>query len=197
MATATNNEGFVFLSTTPHSSFWSEECFAHQNINGRDRNEEGEMKAIFTLHCYFAFPMTAADRRGKQVSSTAALHFPLLRADFLSKPQKKNPKTTSFQPQSGLFNEQTLFTHRSTSLFSKTLSNWLNPLVTKSGYLKYIFLPLGNKTYPLLFQMWRWLQPLEPPLWSSLPTTILIKKHLIFFNRTGSFHQKVQNIFRF
>lgn len=25
--------------------------FAHQNINGRDRNEEGEVKAIFTLHC--------------------------------------------------------------------------------------------------------------------------------------------------
>lgn len=101
MVAATNNEGFVFLSTTPHSSFWSEVCFAHQNINGRDRNEEGEMKAIFTLHCWFAFPRTTADRRRKQVSSTVVLlHFPLLRAEFLLKSQKKTPpKNQNNQPK--------------------------------------------------------------------------------------------------
>lgn len=61
--------------------------------------------------------------------------------DKISK--KKNQKIKKkISASKWLFNEQTLFTHCSTSQFSETLSNWLNPLVTKSGYLKYIFLTL-------------------------------------------------------
>lgn len=39
----------------------------------KDRNDEGELKKIFSLHCYFAFQITTADKRGKGVSSTIVI----------------------------------------------------------------------------------------------------------------------------
>lgn len=66
-----------FFSTTQHSSFWSEKCFAHQNIYGRERGEEGQEwlgrdEGIFSL-CCFAFPDSTAGERGKRVSSTRGI----------------------------------------------------------------------------------------------------------------------------
>lgn len=39
----------------------------------KNRNDEEEMKEIFSPHCEVAFPITTADERRKQVSGTIVI----------------------------------------------------------------------------------------------------------------------------
>lgn len=67
---------FLFHYPTQQLLKWKVFCTSKHQGEGdgrKERNDEGEMKAILSLHCSFAFPITVADKRGKWLSNTSSL----------------------------------------------------------------------------------------------------------------------------